>query len=177
MRVSLRREVRVQTAAATARDRVPEDAPKTTAWYTTVSQDIKSGFQRLTKNIETSLVSTGDSLGEAGSAVGATAKAGYETTSAGANKVAEATKESSAVAGDALVEAGSKVKEAIGVDAAARARMSRCNVLFQCQPLCEPHSAGMPHDEAPLSRGQHRKGGRGRGTRGHGGAGGRGRCW
>jgi len=124
VRVSLRREVRVQTAAATARDRVPDDKPQTPAWYTTVSEDIKNGFQRLTKNIETSLVSTGDSLGEAGSAVGATAKAGYETTSAGAHKVAEATKESSAVAGDALVEAGSKVKEAIGVDAAARARLA-----------------------------------------------------
>ena len=157
VRVSLRREVRVQTAAATARDRAPapEEKPQSTAWYTTVSQDIKSGFQRLTKNIETSLVSAGDSLGEAGSAVGTTAKAGYDSTSAGASKVAEATKESTAVAGGAIAEAGSKVKEAIGVDAAARARMAELeeeNMRLKAQ-LAAATDSPQVFDEVGAARG------------------------
>jgi hypothetical protein len=43
-----------------------EEAPATprrAAWYTTVGEDIKTGFSKLTKNIETSLVSAGDSIG------------------------------------------------------------------------------------------------------------------
>ena len=47
--------------------RMPMEPPTKSAWYTSVGQDIKSGFVKLTKNIETSLVSAGDSIGEAGS--------------------------------------------------------------------------------------------------------------
>jgi len=136
VRISLHREVRVQTAGATAqatraREEEAPAAAKSSAWYTTVGQDIKSGFLKLTKNIETSLVSAGDSIGEAGSAVGSTAKAGFDSTSEGAGKVAAATKESTAAAGEAISEAGAKVKEAVGVDAVARQRLAQAYIILK----------------------------------------------
>jgi hypothetical protein len=115
---------RVPGNACTPRQEEGAEAARKTAWYTSVSDDIKSGFLKLSKNIEASLVSTSDSIGQAGSAVGTSAKAGYESTSEGAAHVAQAAKEGSAAAGDAIAEAGAKVKEAVGVDVAARQRLA-----------------------------------------------------
>mmetsp|Transcript_28351 Transcript_28351/g.91743 ORF Transcript_28351/g.91743 Transcript_28351/m.91743 type:complete len:606 (-) Transcript_28351:1472-3289(-) len=133
VKVILTREVRLDTCLAGARGKDvktqtmkkrEEPASAKPAWYSTVWQDIKSGSERMSKNLENGFKSAGDKIEEAGSAIGKSASNGWEKTSKGAKEVAKSINESTASASETMTEAGEKIKEAVVVDTAARKRIA-----------------------------------------------------
>jgi hypothetical protein len=97
-------------------------------WYNTVWEDLKAGAERMTKSMEAGLISTGDKLTEAGSAVGSTAKAGWDTTATSAAAAAKKVRETSAAAGEKLSESAALIttkEEDSFADAASLERVAQ----------------------------------------------------
>jgi hypothetical protein len=132
--VTLTRAVRVDASvrskdeSGTGTSQEQESKP----WFGTVWSDLRKATEKAGKSMETNLVAVGDKLGEAGSAIGKTAKAGWDGTSKAVTTVGKNVHEGSKVAADKINEAGTKVKETVGVDAAARERLTQLEEENKC---------------------------------------------
>mmetsp|Transcript_189 Transcript_189/g.336 ORF Transcript_189/g.336 Transcript_189/m.336 type:complete len:301 (-) Transcript_189:1429-2331(-) len=122
--VSLKRSLRVETAATVPRTPSRDETPKSKPWFSSVWEDIKAGTERMTKSMEKGFVSTGDKIEEAGAAAGQAASDGWESTSKAASEAKKTIKEAEAAAEDALQgAAGAKSADASQVDAATLERL------------------------------------------------------
>ncbi len=132
--VTLTRAVRVD-AGAHGRDEAGAGAvqgQESKPWFGTLWSDIRKASERASKSVETNLVAVGDKLGEAGTAIGKTAKAGWDGTSRAVTSVGKGVQEGTKVAADKINEAGAKVKETVVVDVAARDRLAQLEEENRC---------------------------------------------